>query len=217
MMRTVLFICSKFKSIFLKSIAFSSCVEYSSVSRKAKVWGHCKLFHSSIGDYSYIGRHSRLIYAKVGKFCSISGNCAIGMGSHTLNNISTSPIFTEHENGTGNSWTIISTINEYKKVIIDNDVWIGQRVMVMGGVHIGNGAVIGAGAVVTKDVPPYAIVGGVPARIIRYRFPDDVIQKLEVTKWWMLEDSILKDNLSLFQDPLNEDNLERIISICKKK
>lgn len=84
----------------------------------------------------------------------------------------------------GISWTDHNSYDEFKEIYIGNDVWIGQRAMVMGGVRIGNGAVVGAGAVVTKDVPPYTIVGGVPAKIIRYRFSDKVVKKLQSSKWW---------------------------------
>ena len=211
--RLLLLICSKIKSIFDRSISFSSRVEYSVVSKKAKVWRHCKLYHSTIDDYSYLGSDSRLIYTHVGKFCSIAGNCAIGMGSHSINNISTSPIFTSKKNGTGVSWTDNNAFEEFREVVIGNDVWIGQQVMVMGGVKIGDGAVIGAGAVVTKDIPPYAIVAGVPAKLIRYRFPDDIIRKLEESKWWLLEESVLKEKMNLFQDPLTERNLGKLMDI----
>ncbi len=215
-MRRIFFLfLSKIKSLFLRSIAFSARVEYSIVSPKAKVWGHCKVFHSSIRDYSYIGRHSRLIHAQVGKFCSIAGDCAIGMGTHSLNNISTSPIFTAKRNAIGTSWTKENTFEEYKNVVIENDVWIGQRVMIMGGVHVGNGAVVGAGALVTKDVPPYAIVGGVPAKIIRYRFSAEEIQQLEQSKWWTLDDIVLIQNISLFQQPLNSDDLIKLMSLIR--
>ena len=196
--RILLFLFSKIRSLFLRSIAFSACVEYSQVSRKAKVWNRCKLFHSSIGDYSYIGQNARLIHAHVGKFCSLAGDGAYGMGSHSLDYISTSSLFTSSRNGTCIKWTNRSSYEEYKEIHIGNDVWIGMRVMVMGGVSIGNGAVVAAGAVVTKDVPPYAIVGGVPARVIKYRFPEEIIQKLENSKWWALDDDTLKLNIHLF-------------------
>ena len=79
-----------------------------------------------------------------------------------------------------------------KKTIIGNDVWIGQRVVVKSGCRIGDGAVVGAGAVVTKDVPPYAIVGGVPAKVIRMRFSEDIIERLKEIKWWDYSDDRLK-------------------------
>ena len=92
-----------------------------------------------------------------------------------------------------------------------NDVWVGSHVMILGGVTIGDGAVIGTGAVVTKDVPPYAIVGGVPARLIRYRFSQEVIQKLLEICWWDQSDDFIKNHLQLFQtDKISVDTLYQL-------
>lgn len=214
--RILLLLKSKVQSIFLSSIAFCARVEYSQVSRKAKVHGGATLIKASVGDYSYIGKGTRLIHAHVGKFCSVGGGSAIGMGSHSLAYASTSPIFTSRKNAIGVSWSESAHYDEYEEIQIGNDVWIGQRVLIMGGVTVGNGAVIGAGAVVTKDVPPYAIVGGVPAKVIRYRFPENIITKLESTKWWTIDDKTLRDNIELFQSPLEDNNLSRLEQICKK-
>ena len=199
--RIILLIISKIKSIFLPSISFSARVEYSSVSRKSKVWGRSRLFHSTIDDYTYVGRDTWVVHAHLGKFCSVANECVIGMGTHSLNFLSTSSLFTSRHNGTGQVWTKKNSFEEYKEIFIGNDVWIGYRAMVMGGVHIGNGAVIAAGAVVTKDVPPYAIVGGVPAKIIRYRFSQNVIDKLIDIKWWNMSETDLKKKISIFQNP----------------
>lgn len=207
----------KLKSLFCKSLALTSQIEYSTISKKAKIWGHCKLFFATVGDYTYIGGHCNVIHAHIGKFCSIAGVYSqIGMGKHSLDHISTSSLFTSKKNGTGSRWVEESKFEEYQDIYIGNDVWVGSSVKIMPGVHIGNGAVIGAGAIVTKDVPAYAIVGGVPARLIRYRFPEEVIKALEDSKWWLLPDNVLKENIHLFQKPLEQHNLDRLVELSKK-
>lgn len=186
----------------------------SRISRKAKVYGLVQVTNSTMSDFSYIGRNSRLIHTDVGKYCSIGGQCAIGMGSHTLDMLSTSPLFTEEHNGTTHSWVKNSMVTPYMRTTLGNDVWIGERVMVMGGVTIGDGAVVGAGAIVTKDVPPYAIVGGVPAKIIRYRFSEETIELLNKIQWWEKDEAELKENIELFQKTVNEDtimNVEKVL------
>lgn len=188
------------KNLFNPAISLFTRIDSSSeVNRNAKIYGFTKVYHSRIGAYTYICRNSSIVWATIGRFCSIAGNVKIGMASHTLSKISTSPIFTERNNGTGHRWVQTDNVNPYLSVEIGNDVWIGERAMIMGGVKVGNGAVVAAGAVVTKDVPPYAIVGGVPAKIIKYRFPESVIRQLEASRWWELDEHILRDNLALFQ------------------
>ena len=164
------------------------------IYRKAKV----KL--STIGAYSYVGNDTDVECADIGKFCSIADHCRIGMGGHKLVMLSTSPIFTEAVNGTKTQW-VDKDVHavEDKRAILGNDVWVGSHVLINGGVTVGNGAVIGAGAVVVKDIPPYAVVGGVPARVIRYRFSEDVIAKLEELQWWDMSEDKLKEHIALFQ------------------
>lgn len=171
----------------------------SEVDKKARINSNTQVFNSTIGKYSYLGRYSYLICAKIGTFCSIGDEVKVGLGIHTLDKLSTCPIFTEKYNGTGSSWVDVDSAEPFKQVTVGNDVWIGERVLIMGGVTIGDGAVIGAGAIVTKDVPPYTIVAGVPAKPIRKRFPDDVIAKLEELKWWDLPEEKLKEHITMFQ------------------
>lgn len=192
---------------------FSKIDNISKVNKKAKIYRKTTVFNSKIGSYSYLAKGSSLVYAEIGKFCSIGHGSNIGLGHHTLDKLSTSPIFTEKHNGTGHSWTNQSTEYPYKKVIIENDVWIGSRVMVMGGVRIENGAVVAAGSIVTKDIPPYAVVAGVPAKIIKFRFDEKTIKYLLQIKWWDYPDNKLKSILHLFQDS----NIEKAISEIKLK
>lgn len=191
---------------------FAKIDNKSRISRKAKVYGHVQVTHSTMDDYSYVGRNSRIIHADIGKFCSIASEAKIGMGTHTLDKISTSPIFTEVKNSTKHSWVKVSAVNPFKRVVVGNDVWIGVRTMVMGGVKIGDGAVIGAGAIVTKDIPPYAVVAGVPAKIIRYRFPQEQVDALLSHPWWELPEAKLRERIELFQGSENID--EKINELC---
>lgn len=202
------------KNLFNPAVSLFALIDDKSViSRKAKVYGRVQVTYSAMGDYSYVGRGSRVIHADVGKFCSIAGDVKLGMGTHTLDKMSTSPIFTECHNSTGHQWTGHQIDYPYKRVKVGNDVWIGASAMIMGGISIGNGAVIGAGAIVTRDVPPYAIVAGVPAKIIRYRFSQEIIDKLIESQWWDMPESVLKDNIALFQDSHCEEAVEALLKI----
>lgn len=129
----------------------------------------------------------------IGSFCSIGTDVSIGVGHHPLYMLSSSPYF--YLNELGYKRKNMPTHEEYYEsppITIGNDVWIGDRVLIMNGINIGDGAVIGSCAVVTKNVPPYAIVAGVPARIIKYRFPNEIINRLLKVKWWEKSDDIIK-------------------------
>lgn len=143
------------------------------------------------GKCSYISRDSQ-IWSKdteIGNFCSISDGVHICLPMHPINFFSTSPyLYQPHLNYI----KINNTDVNINPVIIKNDVWIGAGALIMQGLTIENGAVIGAGAVVTKDVPPYAIVGGVPAKVIKYRFDEKTIKELLELKWWDLPDEKIK-------------------------
>lgn len=133
------------------------------------IYGNSTLVNTILGDYSYIGGQCKIQYATIGKFCSIAEGVKIGLGIHPTHLPSTHPAFYSSQS----HWDIMPDVSlditEYKPIIIGDDVWIGTNAMVLDGVRIGNHAVVAAGAVVTKDVPEYAIVGGVPAKIIKYR------------------------------------------------
>ncbi len=130
----------------------------------------------------------------IGKFCSIADNVKIFLGgNHRIDWVSTYPfnvIFEAGENIKGHPQSA-------GDIVIGNDVWIGEAAMILSGIKIGNGAVVAAGALVTKDIPAYCIAGGNPAKIIRQRFSDDIIAKLESIAWWNWDISKINDNIPL--------------------
>lgn len=135
----------------------------------------------SIGDYSYVNAGSLIGSGSIGKFCSIGYRCQIGMPEHPTDFLSTSSRMYSH----GNIFGVPPLWNDYPSPpVIENDVWIGSAAIVGQKIHIGNGAIIAAGAVVTHDVSDYAIVAGVPAREIRKRFDEATIRILLESKWW---------------------------------
>lgn len=189
------------KHIFRSKISIFALINSSSsISKKAKVNRYAKIYSSEVSDFSYIGIGTKLVNTSVGKYCSFADSCSIGLPKHTLNFISTSPIFTESKNSTGTKWIKKDIITNNKdKITIGNDVWIGNKVTIIGNVKIGDGAIIGAGAIVTKDVPDYAIVAGIPAKIIRYRFDKKIIDRLLYIKWWNMPEKKLRNFIELFQ------------------
>ena len=159
-------------------------------SNKSVIRRGNRVYNSQIGKYTYITKGCLIQNAKIGSFCSISEECYIGMPSHPVEFVATSPVFLKGKNYLKCNFANIE-YNAGEKTEIGNDVWIGVGVKVKGGVKIGDGAIIGAGAVVVKNVPPYAIVGGVPAKVIRYRFDEETVNKLLQLKWWDLPDEII--------------------------
>ena len=152
----------------------------------------------TIGDYTYISVNSFISLTEIGKFCSIGPNFFCGWGIHPTNGISTSPLF--YSTKGQNSFCKENKIQDREKITIGNDVFIGANVTVLDGVTIGDGAVIGAGTVVSKDIPPYAVVAGSPVKILRYRFDQNLVQKLHELKWWDFSDEQLKNIEKYFFD-----------------
>jgi virginiamycin A acetyltransferase len=147
-----------------------------------------------IGKHSYV--NSGLIFSNVsiGRYCSIGYNVLIGPAEHSTSCLTTHPI-AQNENFYKKKFA--------QKTIIGNDVWVGANSIIKRGIKIADGAIIGAGAVVLNGVPPYSIVAGVPARIIRYRFSEEIVKKLLLLKWWECDEASLSS--------LDFNNIEKCI------
>lgn len=154
----------------------------------------------ALGDYSYIsGPRTYVESARIGKFCSIARQTVIGVGNHDHSLVTTHPFIISPEFGGLIDKSIM--VQQKPAPVIGNDVWIGINSIIMRGVSIGDGAVVAANSVVTRDVPPYAIVGGVPAKLIRFRFSDEVICALINIRWWDWPESKLKEFIHDFDSP----------------
>jgi phosphonate metabolism protein (transferase hexapeptide repeat family) len=141
---------------------------------------------STLGDYSYIEQGTQAIYSRIGKFSAIAANCCINALEHPIERISQHK-FTYRPNEYFLGAKLDAEFRERRmrrSVEIGNDCWIGHGAIVLPGVKIGDGAVIGAGAAVTRDVEPYAVAAGVPARFLRWRFPPEVSRRIIALAWW---------------------------------
>jgi acetyltransferase-like isoleucine patch superfamily enzyme len=164
---------------------------------------------SSIGLGSYIADRSVITKAVIGKFCSIGSFVQTGLGVHPSTGfVSSHPAFYSTQKQAGFSFVdkdifkehLFIDANEKYVVLIGNDVWIGNNVIIMDGIKIGDGAIIASGSIVTKDVAPYTIVGGVPAKFIKPRFDEQQAKRLLEIKWWDWSLEKIKTNSKFFEN-----------------
>ena len=174
----------------------------------ARVCTKSELNFVRMGKYSYVGNDCFMVNVEIGSFCSIADRVCVGGASHPIERVSSSPVFHEGSNVMGKNFQQFS-YQQTPKTIIQNDVWIGIGAIIKAGVTIHNGAVVGAGSVVTHDVPAYEIWAGNPAKQIRRRFSEDIAYDLEKLSWWDWSEDQISKYSELFAEP------ERLIEKCK--
>ncbi len=167
------------------SIHRTASVRATSFGRWCEVGARTKVAESSFGDYSYVVNDSDIIYSTIGKFCSIAAHTRINPGNHPLDRVMLSHVgYRSSAYGLGPDDPSFFEWRRSSTVTLGHDVWIGHGAVVLPGVTIGTGAAVGAGTIVTKDVPPFAVVVGNPGRVLRLRFADALVADLIRIAWW---------------------------------
>lgn len=214
---------SIWKNVFVKNVSTGknvsigdfSRIENSQLDDYVNIQRFGMIYNSNFGRYSYTGRNITCWFSEIGKFCSISWNVSIGGANHDYNRVTTSAflysdIFDLKQGNKGYE-------RFHDSCVIGNDVWIGCGAVICRNVKIGDGAVIGANSVVTRDVEPYSIVVGSPAKHIKYRFSSNIINKLLEIRWWELPAEIIKKNYNLFNTIPSEDTLSALEALINDK
>lgn len=188
------------KKIFYKDVSwFSYWDGDSTFTKNTRIGPKVRLLKSHVGNYTRISKGCSVVFSKIGNFCSLASDVQVGAGRHPLNYASTSQIF-YNPNTLNDKWVKPIKYPQNLPINIGSDVWLGTNCFIMGGVTIGHGAVVAAKAVVTKDIPPYAIVGGIPAKLIKYRFSPEVIERLLEIEWWNLDDNQITEKIGFFRE-----------------
>jgi acetyltransferase-like isoleucine patch superfamily enzyme len=165
------------------------------------VFNNTILYNCKIGAYSYIQMNGRVFNCDIGKFCSIAASVSIAPGMHDMSKVTTHPSFYFYTKSLPRLFVTENKLQLSERVSIGHDVWIGEKVVIIDGVKIGNGAVIASGAIVVKDVEPYSVVGGVPAKHIKYRFDSETIAIFQKSEWWNFSEEWFEKNSELMLNP----------------
>lgn len=177
-----------------------SAIKESQIHKTSKIEAGSQILNLLMDKHSFCGYDCEISNCVVGSFTSIANCVVIGGGMHPMDWVGMSPVFYEGRDSVKAKFSNFKR-DSIKTTYIGNDVWIGRNVLIKQGVKVGTGAVIGMGSVVTKDVPPYAIFAGNPARLIRYRFNNEIVQRLLESKWWELDEKILSQAASNIREP----------------
>ena len=186
------------QTVYLKNVITESGIEIGDYTMYNDFVNDPRDFEKNNVLYRYPINGDKL---KVGKFCSIAcgAKFLFTSANHTMHSFSTYPFPIFFEEWGLDVENITSAWDNKGDIVVGNDVWIGYEAVVLSGVTIGDGAIIGTRAVVTKDVPPYTIVGGIPAKPIRKRFSDEVISRLLELQWWNWSENRIKENIDVIQ------------------
>lgn len=177
-----------------------AAVANSSIHRTSKVEAGSQFINSSMDRYSFCGYDCKILNCNIGAFCSIADGVIIGGAQHPIEWASTSPVFYRGRDSVAKKFSEFERPKS-KRTTIGNDVWIGDRALIKGGVEIGDGAIIGMGSVVTKNVGAYEIWAGNPAKLIRKRFDDNTVQELLNSDWWNLDDATILKYSQYIREP----------------
>ncbi|WP_321471601.1 DapH/DapD/GlmU-related protein [Halarcobacter sp.] len=179
----------------------NAIIENSYFGKYTEVGQFSNILDSTLDDYSYISEYTQIYNTFIGKFSNIAAQVRINPGFHPYEMPCQHHfLYRKGMYGFGEDDKAFFNFRKVQKVIIGHDTWIGHGAVIMPGVKVGNGAIIGSNAVVTKDVPPYAIVAGVSAKILKYRFSKDIIDKLEEIAWWNWSHEEIKERIDDLKD-----------------
>jgi len=175
-------------------------IRNSHIDATSKVEAGSEIVDACFDKHSFCGYGCEIINCQIGSFCSIANHVIIGGGMHPMQWVSSSPAFYAGRD------SIRAKFSEHqrpapRRTVIGHDVWIGERALIKQGVNIGTGAVVGMGSVVTRDVEPYAVVAGCPARVIRHRFEPALVRRLLASQWWLLDEGVLRRAAAHATDP----------------
>ncbi|WP_305777731.1 CatB-related O-acetyltransferase [Mucilaginibacter sp. L196] len=192
---------NKKETLSNKRIGERVVMSNSFIDENTSVGNDCFLHNVTIGSFSYLSSNVSIMNTKIGSFCSIGPGVYICLGRHPSDTfVSTSPVFFSPLKQCGTTFSNESYFKEMGNTVIGNDVWIGANSVVMDDINIGDGAIVGAGSIVTRDVPPYSIVVGAPAKVIKYRFTQDEIDFLMNFRWWEKDHEWVKANYKDFHN-----------------
>ena len=184
------------------SIAADAWVSACELGRYTEVAAGAALEESRLDDYSYVMERCDIVCADIGKFANIASEVRINPGNHPMDWVSQQHFLYRRRMYRLHREDHAAFFNwrRRQRVQIGHDTWLGHRAIIMPGVRVGNGAVVGSAAVVTHDVPPYAIVAGAPARVLRCRFPEAIWKAIEATQWYHWDHATLQERLQDFYD-----------------